>query len=444
MDVLLVNPSAQDYLLGENTVQFMRIAPPLGLGYIAAVLNQRGYTVDIACVPGERLKRADLEKRLRQTQPKILGIYSIVSSHNTGIRIAEMARKIVPGIIIVMGGPHVSFLAEETLRSGLVDVVCRFEGEYTMLELTDHYLKGIGTLADIRGIAYLQEEELQMTPMRPFIENLDELPFPARNLLKMHDGYQRPGSIISGRGCPFGCLFCAANVLSGSRYRMRSTDNVLAEIEEMIERYGLTEIHFYDDTFTANRQRVRKICEGMIERKLTVRWFCDSRVNTIDEELLDLMYEAGCRSVQFGIESGNDRILGEINKGITTSQVEHAVEMALKRGIGVYGGIILGHPQDTKETVEDSIRFGEKLGGMARQLGGDIVIAFPVLTPLPGSYIYENADKLGVKFVSRNWDHYTFELPVIETKHLKKEDLQNLVMEAYARCPNKLEARHFS
>lgn len=432
MDVLLINPPAADYM-GPAQFQKQKLAPPLGLGYIAAVLEDAGFSVAIRCIASENMSRQNLQTYLQSARPKIVGITTMVISHNNGLRIASLVRKLLPDTIIVMGGPHVSFLAEQTLQTGSVDVVCCFEGELTMRDLSRYYIRGEGELGDIPGIVYQSEGQIIFNPDRPFSEDLDALPFPARHLLNLR-GYTYPACTVTGRGCPFGCLFCAANTLSGTRYRMRSAGNVLAELEEVYHRYGLEEFQFFDDTFTVDHQRVREICKGIINRNLPLRWYCESRVNTIDEDLLDTMYEAGCRSVQFGIESGNDEILRKVKKGITTAQVEYAVEIALRRGLRVVGAMIIGHPWDTRETVEDTLRFGEKLKNMARQLGGEIILAFPALTPLPGTYIYKNAKELGINIVSQNWDDYTFIQPVIETCHLNRQELKNFVMDAHLRC----------
>ena len=434
MDVLLINPPPPSYEPGRGDSDIIISVPPLGLAYIAAVLEEDGFTVRLACMPGERLKRADLEALLRREQPQLIGITSMVNTYNNGLRIASIARRLCPGAAIVMGGPHASFLGEETLAGGQVDAVCRFEGELTMLELARHYLRGEGRLEEIRGIVYRKDGRTKATPERPFIEDLDELPLPARHLLQL-ESYQYPGSVITGRGCPFNCAFCAANAISGSRCRMRSTKAVLEELEEIYRRYGLAKIFFLDDTFTVSKARVWEICAGIAERKLPLEWYCESRVNTVDAELLDVMYEAGCRVIQFGVESGNDGILKKINKGISTGQVEQAVETALKRGVKVFCSMIIGHPDDTHETVRDTIRLGEKLLHMAKKLGTVLRISFPVLTPLPGTRVYEDAEDLGLRFLSRNWDRYNFMEPVIETRRLTREDLQNYMMDACLRCP---------
>jgi len=436
IEVLLINPPQTRSLLATEREQALSAVLPLGLAYLAAVLECEGYRVQVVDMMAEGLRAEGLAALLRRARPKLVGITSTIRLFNNGLRIAHLVKQIDPHAAVVMGGPHASFVCDEALRNGDVDAVCRFEGEQTLLELAAHYLRGEpADLFAVCGIAYWRDGQTQFTAERNFIADLDLIPFPARHLFPI-DRYPNQLSIanvVVGRGCPFECIFCSANTLSGRRYRVRSAGNVLAEIAELIERYQLDEFYISDDTFTVSHKRVREICAGLMAIGARATWGCEARVNTINEDLLRLLHAAGCRSIQYGAESGDDAVLAGVHKGITTAEVEAAVQVAHRIGLEVACSFVIGHPFDTRETVRRTIAFARHLIYDIGGNGGPRVRAkFAILTPLPGTPVYEHADELGVRILTHNWDRYSFHTPVIETPHLNRGDLEALYAEAIA------------
>jgi len=257
-----------------------------------------------------------------------------------------------------------------------VDIIVRGEGEETMVELADALEKGWST-GETLGVCFRRNNDVVINPPRPFIQNLDLLPFPARHLLPMKSYIRERFSnilgkesfkgtaLISSRGCPFFCVFCAATRFYGHKWRPRSAENVVDEIEHLYLNYkklGLSGFVVADDNFLVDSKRVMKICDLLIDRGLShLKWMCDARVDSADEKLYSKMYEAGCRVLAFGIESGNDKILKSINKGITTNMVRTAVKTAKSVGLKIWGYFLFGVPGDTDETIMDTIRFSKEL-----------------------------------------------------------------------------------
>jgi radical SAM superfamily enzyme YgiQ (UPF0313 family) len=272
-----------------------------------------------------------------------------------------------------------------------------------------------GDISTIKGITYRERDSIRRTPDRPLIENLDSLPFPARHLLPLNM-YKVPATIITGRGCPSRCIFCAAKALSGHQYRVRSPDNVVEETKQMLAAINPQFLFVADDTFTVFEDRTREICRDY--RELGVRWVCESRVNTINQEMIKEMANSGCFMIQFGVESGSQTILDSIRKGITIDQIRKAVLMCKDYGIKPVCSFMIPHPDDTWETIKQTESLMEEL----RDLGVQIFVS--LTTPFPGTYLFDNAEALGVEYVTRDTDEFNLATPVIRTKHLSVVDIQ--------------------
>lgn len=398
---------------------------PLGLGYLAAVLEQAGYSVELLDMAAEQARGADLTRLVRERQPRVVGISTMVVTYKNGLRIAELVKAASPTTKVIVGGPQATFLVEETLTCPAVDVLARYEGEETILELMHHFAGAGPTLDQIRGIAFKAGDRICETESRPLIEDLDRLPFPARHLFKL-DRYAKPGVLITARGCPSHCVFCAANTLyPDPPYRARSPHFIVDEIEEMVNRHKLNSFFIADDAFTLWPKRAMAICDLIIERRLNVQWTCEARVNTMTRELARKMVEAGCIEVQYGVETGNPEIMKLIRKGISLEQVEKVVDYSQAIGLDVICSFIIGFPWDTAETVRQTLDFALRLGHLGCPIPnrggknrGRIVAMYAPLTPLPGTAIYRQAEALGIRFLTRDWDLFTFNSPVIETPHL--------------------------
>jgi anaerobic magnesium-protoporphyrin IX monomethyl ester cyclase len=428
-DVLLIAPSLAFRPRGNRG----GMMPPLGLGYLAAVLEQAGYRVDLVDMQAEGVRGPDLTRMVRERQPRVVGISTMVVTYRNGLRAAQVVKQALPATKVVVGGPQATFLVEETLACPAVDVLVRYEGEETLVELMHHY-DGDGPALDrIRGIAFRDGGRIYQTERRSLIADLDSLPLPARHLFKSQL-YAKPGVLITARGCPSRCVFCAANALYPSPpYRARSPHLVVDEIEGMVNEHGLDSFLIADDTFTLCPERAMRICDLILERGLAVKWTCEARVNTMTPKLARKLAQAGCTGVQYGIETGNAEIMKRIRKGIKLDQVEKVVKLTQFAGLDIVCSFIVSHPWDTEETILQTIRLGRKLDGLGASLQrkrqpecGRVTSTYTVLTPLPGTYIYDHAEELGIRFLTKDWDRFTFGEPVIETRYLTAADIRNI------------------
>ncbi|CAG0936800.1 anaerobic magnesium-protoporphyrin IX monomethyl ester cyclase [Thermoflexales bacterium] len=434
LDILLVLPPP---VISSPIDPPKGIAPPLGLGYLAAVLEQAGYQVALLDMQAEHVRGADLTQFVREQQPRVVGISTVVKTYKNGLRAAQLIKNVAPATKVIVGGPQATFLVDETLACPAVDVVVRFEGEETMLELMHHFADHGPALDRIRGIAFRDGDRICQTDPRPLIADLDSLPWPARRLFKLEQ-YAEPGILITARGCSSQCVFCAANTLyPDPPYRARSPRLVVDEIEELVKRYRLNSFFIADDTFTLWPKRAIDICELLIARGLKVNWTCEARINTMTAHLAEKLVEAGCTGVNYGVETGNPEIMRQIRKGIRLARVEDVVNLSQARGLDVVCSFIIGLPQDTFKTVGQTIELSrrlEKLGTPSTRerqgSRGRVTCSFTILTPLPGTHVYEHAQELGIRFLTKDWDHYTLVEPVIETQHLQASDLHNLYFEA--------------
>lgn len=420
LDVLLVNsPSPNPGSILSHRIQGL---PPLGINYIATWLNKKGYSTQLLDFYIRTVTLKDLKQILETKKPALIGISTTTETFKNGIRLAEYIKKSAPNTIVVMGGCHVTFEYESALTSGVIDYIIRGEGEITFEKLCDSILQDQGSIEEINGLSYIHDNKIVSNPDRAFISDLDLLPFPDRELLDI-DKYSHPGSISTSRGCPGRCIFCAATALSGGRYRMRSAENV---VEEMIYLKGLgfNHIQFIDDTLTADIRRLKKILRIIEEKELIISWAAESRVDVIDKDLLLKMSKAGCKSLQFGVEAGNQKMLDSLKKNITIQQIRNVFKWCKEVGIAPASCLIIGQPFDTKESINDTINIGLEL----QALGARIV--FSISTPYPGTFMYNNADKLGIKIINSDTDCYTTQTPVYNSKYLSATEIQNYFYDA--------------
>lgn len=436
LDVLLIEPPLGSVALMLKKIMNM---PPLGICYLAAVLEKAGYTVAIVDMWAEKLSEADIVQIIREKKPRVVGISTMVTTYKNGLRIAEAVKRIDPKIKVLVGGPQATFLIEETLACQSVDIVVRFEGEETILELMQHFDNSSIGLDQIRGIAYREKACIHHTPDRPYIKDLDSLPTPAYHLLKMMDSYDMH-VVITTRGCPSQCVFCAANAIYGKpSHRVRSPKLVADEIEGLIRNYGASRLYIADDAFTLRPARAIEICDLIIQRQLNVSWTCETRVDTMTKELAEKLYDAGCVMVQYGVETGNPEIMKLIRKGISLEQVEEVVAYTSAVGLNVSCTFVVGFPWDTDETVRQTIEFGRKLARLNKMPiesqktnRGVVTPRFAPLTPLPGTYIYEHADELGIQYQTDDWNRFTFFEPVISTSNLTASQIRKYHMNVHA------------
>jgi radical SAM superfamily enzyme YgiQ (UPF0313 family) len=371
MKVLLIDPPFyEEAALGRSKGSSMRfvqnVIPSLGLAYIAAVLEKKSHKVRIIdCTLGITYDR--LQHILTAAEkPDIVGITATTPTFGSAKIVAGIIRAIFKDSLIVIGGVHVTSQPEQTLKEECFDIAVLGEGEYTFLELSERFFdEGPGCFPEIKGLAYRIDSKLIINERRPFIQNLDELPFPARHLLPPISVY-RPtpasykrlpvGVLMSSRGCPYHCTFCDRSVF-GTKYRMRSVDNILDEVEELIHKYGAREIRFFDDTITIDKKKLFELVDKMKKRKIRVSWTAQSRVDAITPDTLKKLKEGGCWQLLIGIESADDRMLKVMNKGVTAAQNARAVELMNKYKMGIRADFLVGVPGETKESLNKSLNF---------------------------------------------------------------------------------------
>lgn len=420
IDVLLINsPSPNAGAILSHRIQGL---PPLGLGYIATVLQLNGYTCKILDFYLKGVTFKNLKEVLEHGKPAIVGISTTTETYKNGIRLARIIKKFSDDIPVLMGGPHVTFEYEAALNSGVVDVVTCGEGEITTLKLCNALIRNEGALADIAGIAYLKNGQTIRTRNCELIKDLDSLPFVDRTLFDL-EKYSVPSSISTSRGCPGQCIFCAASALSGGKYRMRSPENIVAEFE-YLKSLGFRKVQIIDDTMTASIRRLNMILDLLLEKDLGMIWACESRVDVVTKELLEKMYRAGCRSLQFGVEAGNQEMLDCLKKNITLEQIRKTFQWCNEIGINSASCLIIGQPFDTVDTIRQTIELGVEL----QKLGAQIV--FSISTPYPGTYMYNHPDELGLEIIDFDTDDYTTQHAVYNTRNLTAEDIQNSFFDA--------------
>ncbi|NQT25385.1 cobalamin B12-binding domain-containing protein [candidate division KSB1 bacterium] len=395
MQVLLINPPSENEIIGNNPEIIEEERgnnPPLGLLYIAGYLEVNSdYTVRVLDCQVEELTYPQIETRLSQMDFDVVGMTAMSFTLLDVMKTIHIVKQINPNACIVLGGPHPHLFPNETLALDGVDFVILGEGEKTFLELL-HNLEKPDELFKIPGIVFRSGNQIINTGNPPFIEDLDALPFPARHLTP----YQKYDSLLAkrtpvtimmtSRGCPYQCAFCDRPQL-GKRFRARSTLNVVDEIEACI-KMGIHEFIMYDDTFTVKKDRAKGICDEIVRRKLDIGWDIRARVDTIDEELLIKLKQAGCRGIHYGVEAGTEKILKVLNKGITLDCVEEVFRMTRKHGLMTLAYFMIGSPGETREDILQTFAF-------SRKLDADFV-HMTILTPFPGTKIYFDGMSSGI------------------------------------------------
>jgi len=390
-------------------------SPPLGISYVAAACIRAGAEVALFDYIVGHYTPESLRSDIDAFAPDIIGTNSVTMNFLPAIQIIREAKRHRPDIITMMGGPHVSFDIERTLKQYPdLDLIVVGEGEQTLSELLPA-ISDRESWHKIQGIAFKDGEQIVITPPRPLIEDLDSLPLPARHLLPMsrYRALGFPVSIITSRGCPNRCIFCLGRRMVGSKVRQRSAVKVADEIEQILA-YGIDRINVADDTFTANKQRVKAVCSEIINRGLHFGWSAFSRVNTVDRETLQLMRDAGCDSVSFGIESGNPEMLKRVKKGITLDQARQAVRYCKDTGIRTHASFIIGLPGENEQTMKDTSEFAEEL---------EIEYGYHMLAPFPGTTIMENIDQYDLEITTDDWNLYDANRAIVRTSALSTEDM---------------------
>lgn len=388
--------------------------PPTDLMYLASVAEECGYEAMIR----DYSQGGDFIKDLRTFEPDFLLANIATPTFKSDINAIKQAKELMPKLqVIVKGAPFLTYNTNAIYENPFLDYVIMGEAELTLKDI----LSGIPN-PEILGICYRENFQPVKNEQRPFIENLDILPFPARHLVD-NSIYRRPDNnkvqavIKVSRGCPYHCFFCLATPVSGAKVRVRSAENIIAEIKECVENYNIRDFVFWSDIFNFNRNWTIDLCKKLIESGLNITWSSNTRANTMDDEMASLMYKAGCRLVSIGVESGSQKMLDAMGKKTTLSDIRNTVKILKKHKIKIYNYFIIGLPWETEETVEETIRFAIELDSN--------FISFYTATPLPGTnyFAYAMANKL----VEGNLDFTNaYYKPVVKSYTLSRERIFEL------------------
>ena len=428
MKVLLLNPAFNRY----GGLKGYAAMVPLNLCYLAAYVRHRHLDVTVRILDAEmqNLTYTETIEEVKAFSPTLIGITSTTAAFDSVIQLTSKLKSALPKSFIVIGGAHISALPENSLQESGADFAVIGEGELTFEELVSHIKQGNDNWDTIHGLVYLNEDGgAIINAPRKLIEDLDMLPFPARDLIDHKFYIPQPTKRISldlytllatSRGCPFRCGFCSVRTIWTRRVRFRKQARVIAEIEECVSKYGIRTFRFIDDLFTANRNRVLELCQMICDRKLDIIWIASSRAQRLDKEMLEAMKEAGCREISFGIESGNREVLKKIDKGLDLDEALKVVRLTKKVGISTHASYIMGYIGETEQTMQDTIRFAQK--------ANTHYAAFFIATPLPGTPFYDEALQNGYLRAETTWVNYAplsnadpvLELPNLSSATLRK------------------------
>jgi magnesium-protoporphyrin IX monomethyl ester (oxidative) cyclase len=435
------------------------IFQPLGLGYIAAVLEKQ-HKVKIIDARAEGWKNVkklgdryylginydDIGKEIKAFSPDVVGItvpFSVIAQ--SAFKVASVVKDIDRDIITTLGGPHPTVRPIECASLPYVDFVVIGEGENTIVELTNALENGNLKLMNIKGIAHKAGGKIVITNPRPFIEDLDSIPFPARHLLPMdiyfeaakrglvaHTSGRRKepwASMITSRGCPYQCTFCSVHLCMGRKYRVRSPENVLEEIDLLIRKYKIRHIDFEDDNLTLDKGRMHQICDLIIQNGYDIELYTPNgvRADRLDEDLLRKMQRAGIKELCIGVESGVQRVVNDIiKKRLDLKKVEEVVRICKRLDIRVWCFFIIGMIGETKEDIKATLRCARKL----KKFGANPF--FSIATPYYGTELYQQAKELGYIREPLNDESLSPANPLIETPEFTVDELREFYERAKA------------
>ncbi len=400
---------------------------PLGLGYLAAVLEKEGYKVDVVDCQTSKFNREALEEKFRSLSPDIVGVTSATVTYLPALDVLKTAKAAAPNALTLMGGPHVSVLDTEAIsESGNLDIVVRGEGEQTMLELAALVSDGgLKELNKVQGITYRKNGQIVQTPDRPFMTDIDNLPYPAHhhfdtNLYKLFGVNYMP--IITSRGCPSACTFCLSRKMCGHAFRGRTPSKVVDELIWLRDEFHAGAFAFYDDTFTFDLKRAFAICDEMQRRGVDLPWDCRTRVDRVSKELLAKLKATNCQLIHFGVESGSPEMLKLMRKGTTVELNAQAIRWAKEAGISVAVSLVIGYPTETPDMLRQTIDFLHKTKP-------DYVYMCEAV-PYPGTELANFIKTLGLEIPS-NWNDYREETQIFANTLLPLEKLEETKKEFY-------------
>ena len=456
--VLLIHPP-----LTTPVVEAPSLEPPLGLAYLAALLEKEGFEVKIldAVASGVRnLKRdgdyvrvglndSDIQSHVREFAPQIVGISAaFTETASDSHHVASLVKGVDKDALVVFGGAHTTALPETVLSDNNVDIVVKGEGEATLLEMAQK-LNDRQEIFKLPGTVVRGDSGIVHNPDREFIPDLDSLPFPAYHLLPMevylhkgeyymNDWAMRPPrlNVVTSRGCPGRCVFCSIHGIWGFGWRARSPKNVVDEIESLIRDWGVGEVAFQDDNITLDKDRMMAICDEIIARRLRIRWCTPNGVAiwTLDEELIRKMRRGGCWRLSFGIESVWPETQKFIGKRIPVEKVNNAIRWANNSGIWTHGTFVIGFPLEPPESIQATVDYA---------VNSDLDFAHVYLaTPYPGTELHDIVVKEGL--LPDDIKRWSVNKAEWDTKYLSREELNRIRTETYSRILAKRMKRYLN
>jgi radical SAM superfamily enzyme YgiQ (UPF0313 family) len=403
---------------------------PLGLASLAAYIKTQGHTVRIYDVEHgqetdiipyaeatksyqkylENLKNGqhpvwqEVKAELSSFRPQLVGISCPTVKYESAIKIAKLVKELDSETKVVFGGCHPTVLAESVLANDVVDFVIRGEGELTLSQLLTA-LKDESSLEGIDGLSYKLNGKTQHNQPRQLIPDLNQLPYPARELLRDARGYDSEdmGLVMGSRGCPFQCTYCASKNMWGRKVRYRSVQNIIDEIRSVKEQFGTTQFSFEDDSFTANPKVIGEFCQQLISQQLRIGWSAITRINLLSDELISQMKRAGCNHIRVGIESGSDKVLRATKKGLTVEQMRAGAKVLRRQGIYWSAYFMMGLPSEAEEDIRASIK-------LMQEIKPDYC-TLSIFTPYPGTEIFEELKQEGLVSEDMDWSRFSHASP---------------------------------
>lgn len=428
IDILLINPPREI----PQRADF----PPIGLAYISSYLNHNGIrskVIDAASFSWNKLKNA-----LKKNTPYIVGIPCWTLERKQSFKTAKLVREVLPEVKIIIGGHHATSFPEHMFKLADADIVVTGEGEITTFELVNTLLNN-GDLEKVKGITYIKDGKITATEKRDFVNDLDILPFPNYNEFNLNEYLGVPeikgrsAAIITSRGCCYRCIYCSASKFWKGKWRERSAYNVLSEIERLYKDFKVKNFMFFDDNFTVRKERVIKICKGIIERNLNINWVAESHVSHIDKDLLTWMKKSGCYRIDYGVESGSPEILKNIKKGLTIEKIIETFKLTHEVGIRPRAYLMVGNPGEDEVTIEETVELLKRIKPYDAPSG-------QILWILPDTEIYEIAKTKGV-ISDEYWLNCDSMVYYTGEHNIKKlRSLRNQLMKGIAKNDGNLKA----
>ncbi len=400
-----------------NMSPHAQLSPPLGLAYVATHLISAGHDVELRDLNLTGLNPARVTYLLESFEPQLVGISSHTETYPSAVSIAQLVRQFDRLVPIVLGGPHASILPKDVLAEASVDFVAIGEGERTAVELAHALEQGL-PLETIRGLGFMTPDGPRINEPR---EPLDaaEIGLPARHLLSLGMYEDSHNVLVARGGCPYRCPFCSGSHVWGGRRRMRPVRHVIDELRQVVTEYGPGHVFLVDDILTLDRRWVGALMDALEEAALPITWACATRVDCVDELLLHRMAQTGCTGIQYGVESGSQQILDSV-KGIDTRAAHDAVRWAVASNISVSCSFMVPFPDDTPETLAETLAFMRTL----RAEGARLLISYT--TPFPGTRFHDDAGALGLEILTHDWSQYDCKHVVMATKHLPAARIESI------------------